>query len=131
MAKPAALLRANIGPKAAGQLTTPLLRFGKDRRFPQRMGERVAHLLNGRLQDFIKFDDQFALAKLVAPEPIVGITLGMSEIRQKYGVTVVGVKREDHEFIYAVPDTLVFPQDLLVVSGTIDQIERFSLLGAA
>lgn len=99
--------------------------------FPeQRMGERVAHLLNGRLQDFIKFDDRFALAKLVAPEPIIGITLGMSEVRQKYGVTVVGVKREDQDFIYAVPDTLIFPNDTLVVSGTIDEIERFSAVGA-
>ena len=41
--------------------------------FPEaRMGERVARLLNGRLMDFIQFDDRFAIAKLLAPEPIVG-----------------------------------------------------------
>lgn len=99
--------------------------------FPeQRMGERVAHLLNGRLQDFIKFDDDYALAKLVAPEPIVGVTLGMSDVRHLHGITVVGVKRKDQDFIYAVPDTLIFPDDQMVVSGTIEQIERFSMLGA-
>lgn len=98
--------------------------------FPeQRMGERVAHLLNGRLLDFIEFDDRFALAKLLAPELVVGITLGMSEVRRKHGVTVVGVKREGQDFIYAVPDTLIFPNDVMIVAGTIECIERFAAVG--
>jgi trk system potassium uptake protein TrkA len=100
--------------------------------FPeQRMGERVAHLLNGRLLDFIEFDDRFALAKLVAPEAIQGITLGMSEVRRRYGVTVVGVKRDGKDFIYATPDTLIFPGDQMIVSGTIECIERFAAVGTA
>jgi trk system potassium uptake protein TrkA len=61
--------------------------------FPEaRMGERVAHLLNGRLMDFIQFDDRFAIAKLQAPPSIVGVTLQMSDVRKKYGITVVGHK---------------------------------------
>lgn len=97
--------------------------------FPEaRMGERVAHLLNGRLLDFIKFDDRFALAKLKAPASIVGLTLGLSEVRKKYGITVVGTKRTDEDFVYAVPDTLVHPNDVLIVAGTIEQIERFAAI---
>ena len=97
--------------------------------FPEaRMGERVAHLLNGRLMDFIQFDDRFAIAKLLAPESIVGVTLEMSNVRQKYGVTVVGIKRVDQDFVYAVPDTWVLPDDVLIISGTIENIERFSAL---
>lgn len=94
-----------------------------------RMGERVAHLLNGRLLDFIKFDDRFALAKLEAPEPIVGVTLALSDVRRKYGITVVGIKRTDEDFVYAVPDTWILPNDVMIVSGTIDQIERFAAIG--
>lgn len=95
--------------------------------FPEaRMGERVAHLLNGRLLDFIQFDDRFAIAKLEAPRSIVGVTLELSEVRHKYGVTVVGTKRKDEDFAYASPDTWVLPGDLLIVSGTIEQIERFA-----
>ena len=97
--------------------------------FPEaRMGERVAHLLNGRLMDFIQFDDRFAIAKLLAPESIVGVTLEMSNVRQKYGVTVVGIKRVDQDFVYAVPDTWVLPDDVLIISGTIENNERFSAL---
>jgi trk system potassium uptake protein len=93
-----------------------------------RMGERVARLLNGRLLDFIQFDDRFAIAKLLAPEPIVGKTLQMSEVRAKYGITVVGIKRVEKDFEYAVPDTWVLPDDVMVISGEIESIERFAAL---
>ena len=97
--------------------------------FPeQRMGERVAHLLNERLIDFIGFGDQFAIARLRAPEPVVGLPLVTSECRKKYSVTVVGVKRANENFIHAVPDTIIFEDDELVVSGRIEDIEKFSAI---
>ncbi|WP_336985442.1 TrkA family potassium uptake protein [Altererythrobacter aquiaggeris] len=95
--------------------------------FPeQKMGERVARLLNERLPDFISFGDEFAIARLKAPEPIVGLPLITSECRRKFSVTVVGVKRHGEDFIHAVPDTIMFPDDQLVVSGRISDIEKFS-----
>ncbi|UVI38425.1 potassium channel family protein [Qipengyuania spongiae] len=97
--------------------------------FPeQRMGERVAHLLNERLLDFISFDGEFAIARLKAPEPVVGVPLVTSGCRKKFDVTVVGVKRAGENFIHAVPDTIIFPDDELVVSGRISDIERFSAI---
>ena len=97
--------------------------------FPEeRMGERVAHLLNERLLDFIDFGDDFAIARLAAPEPIIGLPLVTSECRRKYDVTVVGVKREGEDFIHAVPDTIILPGDVLVVSGKIEKIETFAAL---
>jgi len=97
--------------------------------FPeQRMGERVAHLINERLLDFIAFGDEFAIARLIAPEPLLGLPLVTSQCRKKYDVTVVGVKREGENFIHAVPDTLIFPGDELVVSGRIHDLEAFSAM---
>jgi trk system potassium uptake protein TrkA len=97
--------------------------------FPeQKMGERVARLLDGRLMDFIQFEDRFAIAKLAAPESIVGVTLEMSAVRKKYDITVVGIKRAGEDFVYAVPDTWVLPDDVLVISGAIEDIERFAAL---
>lgn len=95
--------------------------------FPeQRMGERVAHLLNERLLDFISFGDDFAIARLKAPEPVIGLPLQMSECRKRFEVTVVGVKRQGEDFIHAVPDTVILPDDELVVSGRIEHIESFA-----
>ena len=119
----------NIWAKATNDRHARILeRTGADHVvFPeQRMGERVAHLLNERLTDFIQFGDEFAIAKLAAPETIVGVPLVTSQCRRNYGVTVVGVKREGQDFIHAVPDTIIFPDDELVVSGRIEDIERFS-----
>lgn len=95
--------------------------------FPeQKMGERVARLVNERLLDFISFGDEFAIARLSAPEFIVGLPLVTSQCRARHDVTVVGVKRAGEDFIHAVPDTLIMPGDELVVSGRIDRIEAFA-----
>ncbi|WP_375291332.1 potassium channel family protein [Qipengyuania sp.] len=122
---------ANIWAKATNEKHARILeRTGAQHVvFPeQRMGERVAHLLNERLLDFIGFGDEFAIARLKAPEPIVGLPLVTSQCRKKYEVTVVGVKREGENFIHAIPDTIIFPDDELVVSGRIADIERFSAI---
>lgn len=95
--------------------------------FPEKdAGQRVAHLVNGRLIDFIEFDDGFAIVKMRPPQEIVGFTLQESDIRAKYGVTVVGVKSPGRDFTYAGPETKVSQHDLLIVSGHTELIERFS-----
>jgi len=89
-------------------------------------GKRVAHLVNGRLMDFIEFDDDFAIVKMRPPRDVQGMTLAESDIRKKYGVTVVGVKSPGKDFTYAVPETMVAAHDLLIVSGRTGLIEKFS-----
>ena len=89
-------------------------------------GKRVAHLVNGRLLDFIEFDDDFAIVKMRPPREVQGMTLADSDIRQRFGVTVVGVKSPGKDFTYAVPETVVAAHDLLIVSGRTGQIEKFS-----
>ena len=96
--------------------------------FPEeRMGHRVAYLVNERLLDFISFGDEFAIARLKAPELIIGLPLVTSQCRKKFDVTVVGVKREGEDFIHATGDTLIMPGDELVVSGRTDRIEDFAV----
>lgn len=95
--------------------------------FPeQKMGERVARLVNERLLDFIAFGDDFGIARLKAPDSILGLPLVTSACRKKYDVTVVGVKRRGEDFIHATPDTIILPEDELVVSGLIEKIETFA-----
>ena len=55
----------------------------------------------------------------------MGETLSESGLRQKYGVTVVSIKSPGEQFTYATPATVVGHDDLLVVAGTIEEIERF------
>lgn len=92
------------------------------------MGERVAHLVTGKMIDFIEFDDDFAIVKTRPPGEAVGKTLAESRLRSRHGVTVVGVKRPREDFTYAKPDTLVVEGDLLIVSGPTQKVERFAAL---
>ncbi len=95
--------------------------------YPERdAGERTAHLLTGRLIDYIEFDDGFAIVKLRAPREAFDRTLGETALRSKYGVTIVGVKRGREDFTHAVPDTMVREGDLLIVSGATHLIEKFA-----
>ncbi len=89
-------------------------------------GRRVAHLVNGRLLDYIEFDDGFAIVKINPPQETIGFTLEQSQIRRKYGVTVVGVKAPGEDFTYAVPATKVSAHHVLIVSGPTELIERFA-----
>jgi trk system potassium uptake protein len=92
------------------------------------MGERVAHLVTGRMIDFIEFDDGFAIAKTSTPREAAGATLADSELRGKYGITVVGIKRPGTDFTYARPETMVQRGDLLIVSGPTNLVEKFAAL---
>ena len=95
--------------------------------FPEaEVGERVAHLLTGKMIDFIQFDDDFAIVKTKAPAEAHGRTLGESALRSKYGVTIVGVKRPGEDFQYARPETNVHAGDILIVAGTTGAVERFA-----
>jgi trk system potassium uptake protein TrkA len=97
--------------------------------FPEaEVGERVAHLLTGKMIDFIEFDDDFAIVKTKAPVEAHGRTLAESALRTKYGVTIVGVKRPGRDFTYARPETDVSPGDLLIVAGTTGAVEKFAAI---
>jgi trk system potassium uptake protein len=97
--------------------------------YPEReAGERVAHLVSGRMIDFIRFDDNFALVKMYPPKPIRGLSLADSEVRTKYHITVVGVKSPGKPFTYATEQTVVTNHDLIIVSGTNEDIETFAAL---
>jgi trk system potassium uptake protein TrkA len=97
--------------------------------YPEReAGERVAHLVSGRMIDFIRFDDNFALVKMYPPTAIRGLSLTDSEVRSKYNITVVGVKSPGKPFTYATEQTVVTNHDLIIVSGTNEDIEAFAAI---
>ncbi len=92
------------------------------------MGKRVAHLVRGAMQDYIEFEDDFAMVKTIAPAELVGRRLGDTGLRGKHDVTVVAVHHPGRGFTYATPDTVLESGDTIIVSGRTAAAERFSLL---
>nr|WP_055502661.1 TrkA family potassium uptake protein [Nonomuraea pusilla] len=97
--------------------------------FPEHdMGERVAHLVSGRMLDYMQVDENFALAKTGPPKEYVGTPLGHSNLRRKHGITIVAVKSPGEEFTYATAETELSYGDVILVSGRTADVERFAEL---
>jgi trk system potassium uptake protein TrkA len=95
--------------------------------FPEHdMGQRVAHLVSGRVLDWFELDENFAMVETVVPREFVGTTLGESALRARFGLTVVCVKPVDQGFTYATAETRLAEGDVLVVAGAPDQAEKFA-----
>ena len=90
------------------------------------MGLRLAHLVRGRMQDFIEFEEGFAMVKTNAPAGLIGRTLHEARVRADHRVTVVAHHRPGEPFTYATPDTRLGPGDVVIVSGRTQDVERFS-----
>lgn len=90
------------------------------------MGRRVAHLVASKMIDFMEIDEGVAIGKTRVPTAEAGRTLMECALRKRYGITVVGVKRAGQEFIHATPETTLEAGDLLVISGTPQQVEAFA-----
>lgn len=95
--------------------------------FPEaESGNRVAHLVNDKMQGYIEFEDGYTIVKMAPPQEMIGFTLEESDIRKKYGVTIVGVKAPSEDFTHAVPKTKVGPHHMIIVSGPGKLIEKLA-----
>lgn len=94
--------------------------------FPEaEMGARVAHLVTGRMLEYVALDEDFVLAEVAAPASMVGIPLGESNLRRDHRVTIVCHKPAGSGFSHADRDTVLNANDLIVVAGTRDDVETF------
>ncbi|WP_017589260.1 potassium channel family protein [Nocardiopsis ganjiahuensis] len=90
------------------------------------MGERVAHLVSGRMLDYVELEEGFSLIKTKAPQALVGRSLRETKVRQRFGITVVSVKRVGASFTYATEETVLHRGDVIVVAGRTKDVEGFA-----
>lgn len=97
--------------------------------FPEHeMGQRVAHLVGGRIIDWFQLDREFAMVETEAPADLIGRSLADVGVRARYDVTVVCVKPVGQGFTYATAETVLSKGDVLVVAGPTKAAEAFSKL---
>lgn len=90
------------------------------------MGERVAHLVSGRLLDYIELDDEWVMATAKPPRELVGVPLGKTGLRKKHHVTVVSVKPQNTgRFTHAGTETVLSYGDEIVIAGRPRDVEQF------
>ncbi|WP_309115889.1 TrkA family potassium uptake protein [Saccharothrix sp.] len=92
------------------------------------MGQRVAHLVSGRMLDYIEIDDEYAMVKTQPPKDLVGVPPGQSDLPSRYRVNIVSSRShvDDTGYRPVSPDTVLMYGDLIVAIGRIADVERFA-----
>nr|WP_198668920.1 TrkA family potassium uptake protein [Homoserinimonas sp. OAct 916] len=94
--------------------------------YPEKdMGRRVAHLVRGAALDFIEVDQDYVLVKMAPNALVLGRPLGEMRVRAKYGVTITAYKRGDAGWVNAQLDTVLEPEDTILVAGRTADAEGF------
>lgn len=83
-------------------------------------GRRIAHLISGRVEEFVEFDRDYAMAKLA---PTVNM-LGKSWQDAPPGITVVAIRPPNGSFASPLPEQIIESGDLLIVSGRVQDLEK-------
>lgn len=71
----------------------------------------------------IELGPGYVISEIKAPERVVGVTLGRSELR-RLNLNVLAVKRSDRLIVSPAQDFVPQPEDVLVVIGKSTDIER-------
>lgn len=104
-----------------------LLRVGADHVvLPEHdAGRRLAHVLTGPgILDQLELEPGYSITELRIPRSLVGHTLLDTDLRHRFGVTVLVVKREQTLTVSPSPDFTFESNDLLVVIGNNADIGR-------
>ena len=107
-----------------------LERIGADRVvFPERdMGQRVAHsLVSANLLDYIELSPDISLVEIAAPARFVGKTLIQTDLRARYDINVVAIKRLEELLVPPQPDEVIRAEDILIAVGATAGIQRIAL----
>ncbi len=104
-----------------------LQKIGADRVvFPERdMGIRLAHnLMAGSVLDYIELSPDNSIAEVMASDRLVGKNLRQLDLRARYGVNVMAIKKGSKINVSPKADDLVLEGDVLVVIGPNESIRR-------
>lgn len=108
-----------------------LEKIGADRVvLPERdMARRVAYnLASTSVMDYIELSPQFSIVEITVPKAFQNKTLAESNIRAKYGINIVAIKRQDDLIISPLPSEELREHDIAVVVGSNDGINNLEEL---
>ena len=73
--------------------------------------------------DFIQLDNNYSIYELKIPKEWLGKTLSQIDIRKKYNINILTIKRSGGVFIPS-PDTLMVAGDVAFVIGESKEIQK-------
>ncbi len=111
----------NIIAKAQTELHGQVLqRVGATRIvYPEKdMGVKVANNISSEtILDYIELSSDHSIVEFIAPNKFIGKTLGKLNLRAKYGISILAIKKGNDIMVAPGAEGLIEQDDLLVVVG--------------
>ncbi|WP_462409103.1 potassium channel family protein [Neobacillus sp. Marseille-QA0830] len=94
---------------------------------PERdMGKRIAHnMTSSNVVDYLELSEEHSIVEIVANRKLGGHTIMDMDIRKKYGLNIVAIKRGDDIIVSPLASEMIHVNDVLIVIGTDTDIDRF------
>ncbi|WP_227395666.1 potassium channel family protein [Jeotgalibacillus aurantiacus] len=105
-----------------------LRRIGADKVVhPERdMGKRIAHnIVSNNVLDYLELSDEHSIVEIAANSLLIGNTIIDLDIRAKYGINIVAIKRGDNIIVSPQANDVIEKNDILIVIGADNDINRF------
>jgi len=96
--------------------------------YPERdMGIRVAqNITHANILDYIELSNEHSIVELNAPEKFLGKTLGKLNLRAKYGVSVMAIKRNGKIVVAPGAEEEIREGDFLIIIGENKTLGKFN-----
>ncbi|MDV3427602.1 MAG: TrkA family potassium uptake protein [Bacillota bacterium] len=104
-----------------------LRKIGADRVvFAERdMGMRVAHnLVSSNILDYIELSPSYGIVETLPPKGWHGKSLNELNVRSKFGINIIAIKRGKDVNVSPTADEIIGINDILVVVGGTDELEK-------
>lgn len=104
-----------------------LLRNGADHVvYPEKEMARWAAIryTGDHILDYIELDDQHAIFEVNPPESWIGRSIGNLDVRKKYGINILGLKRGGVMNFNITPDTLVSSGTTILALGEYKALQK-------
>jgi trk system potassium uptake protein TrkA len=94
---------------------------------PERdMGKRIANnMISNSVLDYLELSDEHSIVEIVASEKIDGHSILDLDIRAKYGINIVAIKRKNEIIVSPQANEIINEKDILIVIGADVDINRF------
>ena len=76
------------------------------------------------LFDYIELDDRHAIVEVAVPERWVGQTVGELNIRRKYGINLLGLKKDGKTDVSVTPDTHLTKDVTILALGEYQTLKK-------
>ena len=104
-----------------------LLRNGADEVImPEKQAAEWAAIryASNHILDYIRLDDDHAIYEVTVPSEWIGKTIGQIDIRKRFGITIMAVKKNGRMILSVTPETLLKKGITMLVLGEYKAMQR-------